>query len=119
MTSVFNPDVAVKKENVAAEQSHCKKTQKLRGAARPKRASLIAEKRKESAKQDLKLQYMAMEVSGSTGGSKSIVIEDIDSDDDCRSDAQTPLPTSHDRLSRRKRPKSAFSSSSRFPGRPT
>ena len=37
-------------------------------AAGPKRAGRIAERRKETAKQESKLQYMEMEGSGSTGG---------------------------------------------------
>jgi hypothetical protein len=58
----------VPKDYFAAEPILCKKTQKLRGAAGPKRARLLAEQRKEAAKQESKLQYMEMEGSGSTGG---------------------------------------------------
>jgi hypothetical protein len=92
-TSIFDPEVAVPKEYVAAQPRLRKKTQKLRGTAGPKRARLIAERRRESEKTESKLQFLEMEGCGAAGGnstkSKSIpaVIPDVifpssESDDD-------------------------------------
>jgi hypothetical protein len=81
------------KEYVAAQPRLRKKTQKLRGTAGPKRARLIAERRRESEKTESKFQFLEMEGCGAAGGSstksKSIpaVIPDVifpssESDDD-------------------------------------
>ena len=66
------------KDYLAAEPSLRKKTvtQKLRGAAGPKRARLLDERSKETEKKESKLQYMDMEGSGGSS-SKSIAIQDI------------------------------------------
>ena len=76
------------------------KTQKLRGpgAAGPKRARLLAERRKETEKKESKLQYMDME--GSGGGSSAPVEEliipevtwPLSSDDDFIEVPPPPLP---------------------------
>jgi hypothetical protein len=48
LTSVFDASIAVPNDCVTAEPSLHKKIQKLSGAAGPKRARLIAERRKET-----------------------------------------------------------------------
>jgi hypothetical protein len=68
--------VHVPKDYIAAELSLRKKTQKLRGAAGPKRTHLLAERRKETVKKQSKLQYMDMEGSGGSS-SESIAIKDL------------------------------------------
>jgi hypothetical protein len=68
--------VAVPNDYVATEPSLRKKTHKLRGAAGPKRARPLAERRKETEKKESKLQYMDMEGSGESC-SKSITIEEL------------------------------------------
>ena len=75
-TSIFDSKVAVPKDYVAAEPSLRKKTQKLRGAAGPKRSRLLAERHKETEKKESKLQHMDMEGSGGSS-SKSIAIQDL------------------------------------------
>ncbi len=61
------------KNYVAPEPGFRKKTQKLRVAAGPKRARLLAERRKDTEKQESKLQYMGTPWSSA----KSIAIEDL------------------------------------------
>ncbi len=75
-TSIADSKVHVPKDYVAAEPSLRKKTQKLRGADGPKRARLLAERRKETEKKESKLQCMDMEGSGGSS-SKSIAIQDL------------------------------------------
>ncbi len=57
-TSIFDSKVHVPKDYLAAEPSLRKKTQKLRGAAGPKRARLLAERWRETEKEESKLLYM-------------------------------------------------------------
>jgi hypothetical protein len=74
LTCIFDPEVVVPKDYVAAEQSRLrKKIQKLGGAAGPKCARLIAERRKDNEKKEMKLQYLEMEGIST----KSIAIADF------------------------------------------
>ncbi len=67
--------MAVPKNDVAADPSLRKKTQKLRRADGPKRARLFAARRNETEKNESKLQYMDMEGSGGNS-SKAIAIKE-------------------------------------------
>jgi hypothetical protein len=89
----------VPKDYIAAEPSLCKKTQKLRGAAGPKRACLLAERRKETEEKESKLLYIDMDGSGGSS-SKSIALNEFimpevtvpSSSDDDFIEVAPPLP---------------------------
>jgi hypothetical protein len=84
----------VPKNYVAAEPGLCKKTQKLRGAAGPQHARLLAERRKDTEKQESKPLYMEMKVGGNPWSSaKSNAIEDLNhSRRDYAGAVQSPFP---------------------------
>ena len=76
LTSIFDRDLNVPAEYVAATPGLRKKTQKVNGTAGPKRARLLAQRRKETATKESKLQHMFMKGIGASkeqASAKSVI----------------------------------------------
>ena len=76
LTSIFDRDLNVPAEYVAATPGLRKKTQKVNGTAGPKRARLLAQRRKETATKESKLQHMCMKGIGASkeqASAKSVI----------------------------------------------